>query len=100
MYKCKCSGCNSGAVVLTYSSEAIDSIVINSDGSLIFACPPYEDNDLTLRDIKEDVKRVKEFDVIFTCYDCEVQVDSEIVIDGEKYTDAMKAFLKIMHNLI
>ena len=85
-----------------------DQIDIQPDGELIFGCPPYEDNDLTLNSLKEDMEICGNlpdvdddgFDVYFTCYNCEGEADSAVIeIDGQKYTDAKEALLKIIENI-
>jgi hypothetical protein len=92
----KCSVCGGSDVILTYSSEELEELFIEQDGSIIFSCPPYEDTDLLIEDIKNDSKN-DEYDVYFTCYDCEDEADrAYITIDDEKYTNAKKAFLKII----
>lgn len=106
IYKnCKCGVCGSDEVVITYVSELIEQIDIQPDGELIFACPPYEDNDLTINSLKEDIKNCGNlpdvdddgYDVFFTCYNCEGEADSAVIeIDGTKYTDAEEAFKKII----
>lgn len=109
LYKnCKCGVCGSDEVVVTYVSELIDQIDIQPDGELIFGCPPYEDNDLTLNSLKEDMEICGNlpdvdddgFDVYFTCYNCEGEADTALIeIDGQKYTDAKKALLKIIEKI-